>query len=795
MSLSLLISKIEKETDKIEKTISEKINTSNNTSKIYIILDEYTSLESSLENYIYSNIGDNGQINISNNNITDDGMFQQSNQLEYNNIYNKKKALKILRKILLDKFIDNDKKRIEFLHKINQIIYLDGLAKNINPKDIIKNLGQNKSLEENQNIKFYNNICNIFIQNNDAMLINKLISTNNTTKRIKKIPNFIIFDFHELIKQKIFIDWSLNYNVLLKDLILSEVEEPDFKCIYKFYRDFFNDKITLFDNKYLFSSPEENMKFKTLLFNAIFLSNSKMINSSSNQKTFFNNVTRYLLLFGFDKNKCRFSQIISNAMQNSTNEIKDKTFKELLNLIYYEKKGNIFMFTIWCLSMVFNNILIFDETENKISFSPVLNCSARAKNFFYNFLQKLDNYIFYFNISFHNSSIGYNAQIENYVFAELTKSYTKVLYDEQNKYKINLTGKKIFKLIQKLCKSCVKNAKKVENILDDIEDEDYVDELEENSFENNPWDEIESSQLYSLYFQFMKKYIILEKQDENKYIKQGKEIFNILLCNKPNDTDKNEINFDNNNIPKIKFNYNNELLIPVDILNTATQIMICISGDCEDINGNYEIFNQIINQRHIENIDYYIYKWSSYEIYSNNENNTKENIAKIYGKLLAYIIASKEIFKFQTISFLTIGIGDLVLKSCLEELSTKINNVIDITDLIQDIILIDSNADFSLDSIQNFVNLKLVAGKLINIYNKNYSKIEMPINKDYRKSYSIVGINQKSDKGEDKDYFINCLPDIYNFDMVNELNISNKDYIFEINYILKKVKEKIYENY
>ena len=795
MSLSLLISKIEKETDKIEKTISEKINTSNNTSKIYIILDEYTSLESSLENYIYSNIGDNGQINISNNNITDDGMFQQSNQLEYNNIYNKKKALKILRKILLDKFIDNDKKRIEFLHKINQIIYLDGLAKNINPKDIIKNLGQNKSLEENQNIKFYNNICNIFIQNNDAMLINKLISTNNTTKRIKKIPNFIIFDFHELIKQKIFIDWSLNYNVLLKDLILSEVEEPDFKCIYKFYRDFFNDKITLFDNKYLFSSPEENMKFKTLLFNAIFLSNSKMINSSSNQKTFFNNVTRYLLLFGFDKNKCRFSQIISNAMQNSTNEIKDKTFKELLNLIYYEKKGNIFMFTIWCLSMVFNNILIFDETENKISFSPVLNCSARAKNFFYNFLQKLDNYIFYFNISFHNSSIGYNAQIENYVFAELTKSYTKVLYDEQNKYKINLTGKKIFKLIQKLCKSCVKNAKKVENILDDIEDEDYVDELEENSFENNPWDEIESSQLYSLYFQFMKKYIILEKQDENKYIKQGKEIFNILLCNKPNDTDKNEINFDNNNIPKIKFNYNNELLIPVDILNTATQIMICISGDCEDINGNYEIFNQIINQRHIENIDYYIYKWSSYEIYSNNENNTKENIAKIYGKLLAYIIASKEIFKFQTISFLTIGIGDLVLKSCLEELSTKINNVIDITDLIQDIILIDSNADFSLDSIQNFVNLKLVAGKLINIYNKNYSKIEMPINKDYRKSYSIVGINQKSDKGEDKEYFINCLPDIYNFDMVNELNISNKDYIFEINYILKKVKEKIYENY
>ena len=64
-----------------------------------------------------------------------------------------------------------------------------------------------------------------------------------------------------------------------------------------------------------------------------------------------------------------------------------------------------------------------------------------------------------------------------------------------------------------------------------------------------------------------------------------------------------------------------------------------------------------------------------------------------------------------------------------------------------------------------------------------------------RKSYSIIGINQNNDKIEDKDYFINCLPDIYNFDLINDLHISEKDYIFDINYILKKAKEKIYENY
>ena len=182
--------------------------------------------------------------------------------------------------------------------------------------------------------------------------------------------------------------------------------------------------------------------------------------------------------------------------------------------------------------------------------------------------------------------------------------------------------------------------------------------------------------------------------------------------------------------------------------------MICISGDNQDINGNYKIFNQIINQRHLENVDYYIYKWSSPEIYAQNENVMKENIAKIYGKLLAYIIASKQIFKFQTISFLVIGMGNIVLNSCLEELSTKINSIIDITDLIQDIILIDSNNEFNLDIPQNFINMKLVAGKIINIYKKSEVKIEIPLNLNIRKSYSIIGINQNNDKIEDKDYFI-----------------------------------------
>lgn len=82
--------------------------------------------------------------------------------------------------------------------------------------------------------------------------------------------------------------------------------------------------------------------------------------------------------------------------------------------------------------------------------------------------------------------------------------------------------------------------------------------------------------------------------------------------------------------------------------------------------------------------------------------NSIENTAMIYGKLLEYILSSREIFKFQTISFLPMGEGSIVLKSCLNELNTKINSIIDATGIIQDIIIIDSKTSFNFDQIDNF---------------------------------------------------------------------------------------------
>ena len=98
--------------------------------------------------------------------------------------------------------------------------------------------------------------------------------------------------------------------------------------------------------------------------------------------------------------------------------------------------------------------------------------------------------------------------------------------------------------------------------------------------------------------------------------------------------------------------------------------------------------------------------------------------------------------------------------------------------------------------IENILNLKLIGGKFINVYKKNEFRVELPKNiNNLRISYSIVGISPVKNKMGELDYLINCLPEIINFDLVNDFKISNELYIFELNNILKKIKEKIYTNY
>ena len=87
------------------------------------------------------------------------------------------------------------------------------------------------------------------------------------------------------------------------------------------------------------------------------------------------------------------------------------------------------------------------------------------------------------------------------------------------------------------------------------------------------------------------------------------------------------------------------------------------------------MFSNIINYKNHQSIDYYIYECKKENDFS----------AKIYGRLLAFIIAGREIFKFQTITLLGVGYGCKLIKKCLKQLS-QINESLDVSDIIQHII-------------------------------------------------------------------------------------------------------------
>ena len=100
------------------------------------------------------------------------------------------------------------------------------------------------------------------------------------------------------------------------------------------------------------------------------------------------------------------------------------------------------------------------------------------------------------------------------------------------------------------------------------------------------------------------------------------------------------------------------------------------------------------------------------------ESKVNKKVAKFYGKLLAYLIVSRSVFKFQSISLLGVSLGAQVIKHCLLEIN-KISAKLDTDDLINNIVFFGGAAVINQDKFPNiFTN---VAGRIINVYS-DYKK-------------------------------------------------------------------------
>ena len=230
---------------------------------------------------------------------------------------------------------------------------------------------------------------------------------------------------------------------------------------------------------------------------------------------------------------------------------------------------------------------------------------------------------------------------------------------------------------------------------------------------------------------------------------------------------------------EIYYNINDLKLIPIvksDI--NSTQITIIIDGSISNnilLTSNKkelshkEVFSSFFINNEYTNSDFYLYDWQSVNY---EELSQTKKVSKFYGKLLAYIINSREIFTFQTLNLIGYSMGCNIIKYCLLELN-KINEKSNYSDIINNVIFIGGCINIKFDKYPNIFDS--ITGKIVNIFSKGDKDLI-----EYNKT--AIGLDNLKTKKE----YINKYQ-IINVDLTVK-SIKQNDYIYQIPSIL-------FENY
>lgn len=207
-------------------------------------------------------------------------------------------------------------------------------------------------------------------------------------------------------------------------------------------------------------------------------------------------------------------------------------------------------------------------------------------------------------------------------------------------------------------------------------------------------------------------------------------------------------------LPKYNLKYS---FIPHDPLKISTHITIIINDSF-----NSSIFNQLssVNQ----NNDYYFFDWGLSDESKNVFQKLfydKKNAYEIIGKYLAYILASRSIFCFQTISLIGIGDGCNIIKECIHQLcSIHLNNSMG-NDILSNILFVNGHCTLDNNDLSDFDFL--LTGKIYNAYNskekgKWIGNNEIKHNKVINSDFSFLKI-----KEDEWCYLLSCVINTINF--------------------------------
>ena len=576
-------------------------------------------------------------------------------------------------------------------------------------------------------------------------LSDKIIKTIQNTTNYNIIPNFLYYYDKKLLNYKVNDIIRNKYSFNYTDKNQNKIE---YKYLVKHYQIFSQNPNIIFDIK-LF-----NDEFRINLFKIIMLVNYNFFkNNIFAQNHFKERFINYMILIKIydhykelssefelimkddDKsNKEKLSKLTEYikkelfSQENNNIKLDNNINNEITNSLKINKK---YLKLIFSLSVLFNRIVIFkeinpeeknqeeiniiniDDKKYEIKIVSKLKCSSISK-------QMLNNVL---NIFEDEKSFLYNYMIDTYIYENIMKNNNRHLYlKNRDKEKIILNLQDILLRLDK--------------------SQNYKTEFK--SFYNQNKDIFNQPKLTLGFLGGL----FGSKIPNSIKTEKGKEIY---------------------------YNINDLKLLPVvksDI--NSTQITIIIDGSLSNdillISNNKalshkDIFCSFFTNSIYTNSDFYCYDWLSINY---DEISQSKKVSKFYGKLLAYIIISREIFSFQTINLVGYSMGCNVIKYCLLELN-KLNKKDNYLDLINNIIFIGGCINIKFDKYPNI--FESITGKIINVFSKADKDLF-----EYNKTAIGLSPLQSKDENINKNQIINI-------DLTIK-NIKQNDYIYQIPNIL-----------
>ena len=615
---------------------------------------------------------------------------------------------------IFDFFIDLENKLTIELMKIN--------SNNKNIPFKIKNLSQ-YLLEEKLtisfcdikigykiNAKFYSLYNKIIEKEIEKISFNKIINETNENE----ISNFLSSEINELnkkfynylsndFKQRNFFPNFLKskYNKLIEDRFLTLASSKGINILSKVFDTYKNETLKLFNK--IFIKNEENMFFSKSksdsyksYIDLIMLCNRQYFTDQNVLEVFFKYFNYLYYIFNLDTlnenkdyNEIYQVNLVLNKLIKENIEISEEESIKKLDSILNEigTNENKILSIILCLTLIFNGIIIKDKKTKNIYFisdTTKIITSAKMKVILNNSILPFEKYLDVNEIS---------------DFCQSMLIYTILPEKENVSY----------------------NIREIKKLLSNIDNTENKDKLIKKSTIKESIIETNKSEIS----------ILSKKMFEPLLVNQQNKLMNFIenITNISKDKNITSINLESLN-PKIK----------------STHCIIFVSGFLSDNDDHIEEWENFALNINKTNICYY-YNWPSESINSVTQNsifkvanfflknltvsqNEEQNVefkpeeifvnsskkAKLCGKILALIIASKIFFEYQTISLIGFSLGTHVISNCIKMLY-KINDKIKCDDIIKDVILI-AGATSMEHKEEHYAKMfdKIINGKIINCW-------------------------------------------------------------------------------